>query len=320
MVGGRWGFQRKVSTSIPDGSIGTTQLTDDAVTNDKLNVMNANTVKVNNTASSANPVDMAVDASTVVGRKSTGNIVASQIETSQIENAAVTPTKLDRAYFGLLGNGDTAIGRWGKIAPGAGMGILAGYFKDARDNVGNTSMYGYRTATESGLGWLSSASTTLGGLLPGGNGLFRENNFTLTIRWQLIKNGSNSTNLWIGVSSKIETTNVHSTAFGDSNSCLLFGKVSGDSTWSTIRNDGGASATKSDTKTENETINTTVITGDDTNMTLKFNSDNAVAYSTEIPATTTGLGIIIVCDADSSTAKDFRILDIDLQFTFKRGV
>lgn len=55
--------------------------------------MAANTIKGNSTAATAAPTDIAIPANTVLGRKA-GNIVAEQVTTAQIEDAAITNAKI----------------------------------------------------------------------------------------------------------------------------------------------------------------------------------------------------------------------------------
>lgn len=218
---------------------------------------------------------------------------------------------------GAPGNGESATGQWGKISAGSGFGVLAGYFKPVI--AGSGTLTGYRTASEHGMVSSASASNDGAGLVAEIANLYRELEFTLTVRWQAIKNASDSTNIWMGVTSDLTAANFTSSTYANNINCLLFGKKDGDSTWRTIRNNGGASPTTSDTKTEDENIHKVVITGGASNMTLKHDSDATSTYTTVIPSTTQPLGIILWQNAESSTAKALRILDVNLDFTWKTG-
>lgn len=87
-------FAGTVTATPAVGSVGTTELADDGVTNAKLANMAANTAKVNATASSAGPSDIAIPVNTVLGRKA-GNIVAEKVVGDQIAINTVTLEKLN---------------------------------------------------------------------------------------------------------------------------------------------------------------------------------------------------------------------------------
>lgn len=66
----------QISYTLVDGGITTAKLALNAVGNARMAKMAANTVKVNNTAASADPTDLAIPINTVLGRGPTGEIVA----------------------------------------------------------------------------------------------------------------------------------------------------------------------------------------------------------------------------------------------------
>lgn len=66
----------QISYTLVDGGIATAKIALNAVGNARLAKMAANTVKVNNTAASADPTDLAIPINTVLGRGPTGDIVA----------------------------------------------------------------------------------------------------------------------------------------------------------------------------------------------------------------------------------------------------
>ena len=84
---------RESGSTVGFGTVATAGVADNAITDAKLADMAANSVKANATAGAADPVDLAVGANTVVGRVA-GNIVAAQLATAQVADAAVTLAKM----------------------------------------------------------------------------------------------------------------------------------------------------------------------------------------------------------------------------------
>ncbi|MDX1371325.1 MAG: hypothetical protein R3321_02580, partial [Nitrososphaeraceae archaeon] len=120
----------------------------------------------------------------------------------------------------------------------------------------------------------------------------------------------------IGVTNDPDPINMGDANYFDNINILCFGKDEGDTTWRTIRANGGTHV-DANTKTENESVNTLIITGSSSNFTVKHNADSVNTYTTTIPSSTSPLSIVIIAGAESTTDKTFRILDVDLSFTFQ---
>lgn len=77
---------RTSSGGITAGQVTTGQIADDAVTNDKLANMTANSVKVNANGSAAGPVDLVINADRVLGRDSAGNLSSLQVNAGMLHS------------------------------------------------------------------------------------------------------------------------------------------------------------------------------------------------------------------------------------------
>jgi hypothetical protein len=102
----------RVTGNIVAAQLVDSQITNDTISNVSLANMAANSIKANATALSADPSDLGVGTDTVVGRTS-GNIIAATLATTQITNSAVTYAKIQNV---------AATSRFlGRITTGAGV-------------------------------------------------------------------------------------------------------------------------------------------------------------------------------------------------------
>jgi hypothetical protein len=98
----------RVAGNIVAAALATAQVANNAIDNTKINDMAANTIKGNDTASTADPTDIAIGTNTVLGRVGS-NIVAAALATAQIANNAVDNTKAnDMAANTIKGNNTNA--------------------------------------------------------------------------------------------------------------------------------------------------------------------------------------------------------------------
>ena len=322
MVGGRWGVSASGNSGIAAGAVDTTELADGAVT----------TIKIDdNAVTNLKMADNAIDTLEIVDNAITnGKMADDAIGTAEIQDNAIIQANMSDnsvgtaelidgsitpAKFADAGNNFTVKGQWMKIAPGAGTGALSGYFTSAATSA--TTTIGYKSGNEHGIQFLMPDANEVGGLIPLFANLFTDMNMTITVRWQSTAD-NNSENMWIGLTDDL-TSDLTNSAYPDSAECFFFGKKNGESNWGFIRNDGSGTATKSNTVAYNTIVNKTVITTTSSTLTLKHNSGTAVAFTTDMPVSTTPLALIIWYNAESTTDKTFRVLDVTIQYDFKTG-
>lgn len=98
--GGQIAWYSIDTLDIADQAIDSRTIKDDTVGNGKLTTMGANTVKVNNTTSTANPSDLAIGANSVIGRSGTGNIDS----LAAGDNSVLRRDGTGNLSFGLIGS------------------------------------------------------------------------------------------------------------------------------------------------------------------------------------------------------------------------
>ena len=299
--------------AIPDDSVSTVKIQDNAITKVKMadNSVGTDEIEIN-AITNDEMADNAINTSEIVNNAVTQDKMAdNSVGTAELIDGSITPAK-----FATIGNDFTVKGQWMKIAPGAGTGVLSGYFTSAA--TAGTVTTGYKSGDEHGIEFVMNVANEAGGLVPLFANLFTDMNITIVIRWTVINNASDSDNLWLGLVGNLDGDKTNS-AFPDTNNVFIFGKKNGETNWGVIRNDGTGTATKSNTVAYNTIVNKTIITTTSTTLTLKHNSNAAVAFTTDIPASTTPLALIAWVNAESGTEKTFRVLDVDIEYDFKTG-
>jgi hypothetical protein len=98
--------------TIEEVQIQTDMISDDQVTNDKLDNMPANTVKVNATGGTAGPTNLLIGANRVLGRDSIGNLSSLQVTAGMLAPGAAVPDQIGHNGKVLGTDGTSSTANW----------------------------------------------------------------------------------------------------------------------------------------------------------------------------------------------------------------
>jgi hypothetical protein len=98
--------------TVEEVQIQTDMISDDQVTNDKLDNMPANTVKVNATGGTAGPTNLVIGADRVLGRDSIGNLSSLQVTAGMLAPGAAVPDQIGHNGKVLGTDGTSSTANW----------------------------------------------------------------------------------------------------------------------------------------------------------------------------------------------------------------
>lgn len=125
---------------------------------------------------------------------------------------------------------------------------------------------------------------------------------------------------FFGLSSDAANSPSASDTYADSKSVAMFGHRTTDTNWQFIHNDGSATALYEDTGVAiNTSLRTLEIFGDDTNTRFGWSIDGSTIswITTQVPASTTNLGIVHEVQTAENVAKSFDLIAMYIEFDSK---
>lgn len=202
-------------------------------------------------------------------------------------------------YTGVFDHGD---------APDrGGEGLFSNF-----DNIGGTATpYIDTTNGFQGVSYAMTSGTANTGMLSLAPFTIRKLDPDLTVCFQLDEGGDNTgSRIWIGFTDNLSTGSLDDSTYLDNDSGFLLHKRSDETTFQVTHNDGDATQNEEATLfTTDSAVHTIRLFATEASSKWSYSLDGATAVdvTTEIPANTTSLGVVINSSQSDSSSRNFRI-------------
>ena len=228
------------------------------------------------------------------------------------DDESAAPSAQDVIYDNLTDTSGFKYGTWSGVFRQSSPDIGGdGLFTTLSDIGGTATPYIDSTNGHQGVSFAMTSSADNVGIQTDDPITIRKLDPDLTVCFQLNEGGDNTgSRLWIGFADNLSAGAFDDSSFLDNDSGFCLSKNSTETTFKITRNDGDATQdSTASILTTDSGVHTIRLVAEEASTRFGYSLDGAALtyFTTEIPASTTNLGVIINSSQSDSSSRNFRI-------------